>query len=424
MTDFNLQEAYDLFNVDSNTSLEDLEKAYLKLVGIKLNQGKKDELKIIKTTYQKLVDYKINKQEQEEKQIKKNLEDNLTQQINSYLKFYNLKVQINPNQEVLNILVKGNQATKKNKIIKLIQNILPQIELSSFNKILIQAITADKSIIWSEEIRIYKNQSSTKFNYKTDILLQKAERNNNIFALPIAFCIASVISIFEPLTWFISMWIHEFGHATIAWLSGYRAMVTFGGTVTSLEKSWFVYGGILFLLALCLWYGKKEQKKFVMIVAVILAVVQFLMTWMISQPTYRMFLAFGGIGGEFYLSTFLIVAFYFNLPQKFYWEFWRYIALIISTITFWSSFWKWHHIQVGQEAIPWGSFWGGRGDSGGDLNVLAGEFGWNSWQIITTYSFLADICLLIIISFYLYFLTKSYPNLWFNIYHFFRKLWQ
>jgi hypothetical protein len=203
------------------------------------------------------------------------------------------------------------------------------------------------------------------------------------------------------------MWVHELGHATVAWFSGYRAMITFAGTVTQLERSPFVYFGILFLLGLLFWHGWKEQKRFTMILAAILAIMQFLMTWVISRATYRMLLAFGGIGGEFYLSTLFMIGFYAKLPDKLRWEFWRYLSLIVGAITFWSSFWKWHNIERGREAIPWGTFWGSRGDSGGDLNVLSGEFGWNSQQIIGTYTHLGNLCLLFIVGFYIYFWLQS-----------------
>ena len=96
---------------------------------------------------------------------------------------------------------------------------------------------------------------------------------------------------------------------------------------------------------------------------------------------------------------------------------------MIGSITFWSTFLKWNNISLGKERIPWGTFWGGRGDSGGDLNILAQEFGWSNQQIIDTYNFIGDICLFIIIGFYLYFLTRSYPYWWFHTRQTFFRLW-
>lgn len=422
MNNFEIEEIYNLLNIEPNASLEDIEKAYLRLVGKKLSQGEKDQLKTIKVQYEKLVEYQIQKQEKEEEQQKQSSQDHITKLINNQLKKTKIRVKVDINQTPLKILVNANQASNKKQTIYLIHNILQKIKLPFVERVVVQAIKIDKSIIWEQEIEIYDDQTSNNIKHDTDILLQKAENNTNIFAFPIAFLIAISINIIEPLAWFVSMWIHEFGHATIAWLSGHRALITFAGTVTQLNKSLFVYLGILFLYGLSFWRGKKEGKPFIMIIAVILTVIQFIMTWVISENTYKMLLAFGGIGGEFYLSTFAIISFYFHFPKKYYWEFWRYIVLIIGFTTFSGSFWKWHNIKVGNEAIPWGTFWGGRGDSGGDLNILSGEFGWTSQQIIGTYCFLGNFCLLIIIGFYVYFFNKSYPNFWLNIKLFFSKL--
>ena len=216
------------------------------------------------------------------------------------------------------------------------------------------------------------------------------------------------------------MWVHEFGHATIAWFSGYRAMITFGATITTLEKSNFVYFGILFLLGLTFYTGWKEKKNSPMIVAVTLIMLQFILTWIVSYSDYVTLMAFGGIGGEFYLSTLLIIAFYWRLPEKFYWDFWRFGAVAIGAITFFSSFTKWHNIKVGRDNIPWGTLWGGRGDSGGDLNILNDYSGWSANQIIGTYVSLGNICFMVIISFYLFHLFKSRPELWVKIRQLFR----
>lgn len=277
----------------------------------------------------------------------------------------------------------------------------------------------NNNLIWQEKIIICTGIYAYKaYKYNTNILLKEAEINTNTYGLPFAFLIAFVVNFIDPLAWFISMWIHEFGHGTVAWLSGYRAMVTFAGTIISPNRSFFVYLGLLILISLTFYHGWKEQKKNTMIGCVILGIVQFILTWKISYSTYEMLLYFGGIGGEFYLSTLLIIAFYWRLPKKFYWEFWRFFALIIGAVTFWGSFTKWHRIARGKDQIPWGTFWGGRGDSGGDLNVL-NDIGWSINKIINIYNTLGFICLLIIVSTYLYYLWKSNPVFRLKINHYF-----
>jgi hypothetical protein len=310
----------------------------------------------------------------------------------------------------LEIRLNNIKSAKKQVITKLIYDSLGQILKDTETSVIILSLDHKNNLIWQEEIKICTGIYAHKVEkYNTAIHLAQAEVVTNTYAFPIAFLIAFAINFIDPLVWFISMWVHEFGHSTIAWLSGYRAMVTFSGTIIAPTRSLFVYFGILILLSLTFYGGWKEQKKSTMFICFIFAIIQFILTWNTSYSTYQMLLYFGGIGGEFYLSTLLIIAFYWRLPDKFYWEFWRFFALIIGAITFWGSFTKWHRINLGKDQIPWGTFWGGRGDSGGDLNILNTDVGWSVDRIIDTYNTLGFICLLIIIGTYFYYLWKSNP---------------
>ncbi len=416
MNDLDPEKYYQIFNLTTHATLEDLEQSYLKLVGKKLREGSKEELESLKQIYAQLKDYIQQEIEQQQEAQKQAYQHHLTELINSHLRSYNLKVKVNCQENYLEIIVNARQAKSSQRAKNLVEYVLQQIHLPAVKSAKVIGIKADQSRIWEKELRIYRDLNQIiNVDKRTELLLEEAERNTNTFALPIAFLIAFSVSFIEPLAWFIGMWIHEFGHATIAWLSSYRAMVTFAGTITQLEQSNFVYFGILILLGLLFYSAWKENKKVTMVMAVILAIIQFILTWVISRSTYQMLMIWGGIGGEFYLSTLLIIGFYLKLPEKLHWDFWRYFALIIGSITFWSSFGKWHNIRVGKEQVPWGTFWGGRGDSGGDMNILNQDYNWTIQQIIDTYNNLGNICLLIILGFYVYFLMQSRPILWFKI---------
>jgi putative flippase GtrA len=127
----------------------------------------------------------------------------------------------------------------------------------------------------------------------------------------------------------LHIWIHEFGHATVAWWSGYRALpLPIGWTSVSSQRDPFVYFGILFLLSSTLlvspqgadWMAAGAGHLF-------LLVLQFYMTWLMPDRTREMLFVFGGVGGEFYLSTFLMASFYFPLPDRWRWDFWRFVVL-------------------------------------------------------------------------------------------------
>lgn len=190
------------------------------------------------------------------------------------------------------------------------------------------------------------------------------------------------------------VWMHEFGHATVAWLSGHRALpLPIGWAAIDPERSNFVYGGVLFLLVVLFIAGAKEKKIMPMLASVVLAFAQFVMTWRWSQDTGYKWSVFAGVGGQFYLSAAMMGLFYFRLPQKFRWGACRYFFLFIGASSFFQAWSLWRRIKRGEEGIPYGSMIGGEEDAGGDMNILHDDYQWTQHTIIATYNRLADVCL-------------------------------
>ncbi len=233
-------------------------------------------------------------------------------------------------------------------------------------------------------------------------------------ALPVAALLAVIINA-GPVSGFLApfhVWIHEFGHATVAWLGGRRALpLPFGWTSWQPDRSAVVYFALLFLLAVLFSTGWRERLRWPMAMAGGIALVQFFMTWRLSAPSIEFWVTFGGVGGEFYLSTLLMISFYFRMPDRWRWDFWRYVVLVIAASTFWQNFWLWHRVRTGQAQIPWGSILGA-GDADGDMDRLSWQFGWSDGRIIDSYSRLGEACLLVLIVAYLVFLVKLNPQSW------------
>ncbi len=210
-----------------------------------------------------------------------------------------------------------------------------------------------------------------------------------------------------PLAFFLMgfhVWIHEFGHATIGWLTGHRALpLPIGWTPIASEKSLFVYFGVLFLLGVMFVAALRERKKWPMILAVGLALLQAFMTWRLPQTTAEKWIAFGGVGGEFYLSAAMVGLFYFQFPEKFRWGGCRYVFLFIGAGSFFATFTRWWGIYRGDEGIPYGSMINGEEDAGGDMNGLHDEFGWSQHDIIHTYHHLGNACLAVMIGLWIFF---------------------
>ena len=281
-------------------------------------------------------------------------------------------------------------------------------ELDLIKAVHVYGLASPKKAIWKETFPMPNPYRPTKDDVD---LYSFKNRFSNAAVFPAVFMIAVVLNA-NPLARFLlrglHIWVHEFGHATVAWLSGYQAIpLPFGWTNTSLDQSGFVYFGILLLFSLLFWSGYRERRRWPMVLAIALVLLQFCMTWVLSSSAYRMLMAFGGIGGEFYISTLLLISFYFPLPNYWQWEFWRYPVAMAAAYTFWHIFDLWRHIQAGQEAIPWGTLWDGVGDANGDMNILSSQYGWTDGRIIHTYMALGNVCLWLLVGVYIYFLIRQ-----------------
>ncbi len=219
----------------------------------------------------------------------------------------------------------------------------------------------------------------------------------NRLAVPLVALLAIVTtrSVFGFFLQGFIVWIHEFGHATAAWLTGKRALpLPIGWTNIGDEKSYFVYFGILGLLGLLAVAGWRERKFWPVLFAVALAVLQGYMTWILPPERARLWIVFGGCGGQFYLSALLVALFYFEFPEKFKWGVCRYVFLFIGASSFCDTYTFWKKVQHGAVPLPYGSMVNGEEDASGDLDTLSADFGWSDRQIIATYNHLGTACLI------------------------------
>ena len=231
----------------------------------------------------------------------------------------------------------------------------------------------------------------------------------NLVAPPVVAGLGVLVQL-SPLGFFLTgfhVWIHEFGHATVAWLAGYPAVpLPFGWTSVIPHQSNLVYGGLLALLALLFVAGWRERKPVPMFAAVAIAGLQYFVTWRLPEHRAELWLAFAGVGGEFYLSAAMMGLFFVRLPAKFRWGACRYLFLFLGAATFFQSWVLWRRIRRGDEDIPYGSMIGGEHDTGGDMNVLHQDYGWPQRKIIHAYNDLATGCLIALVVVYGWFVLR------------------
>ncbi len=202
----------------------------------------------------------------------------------------------------------------------------------------------------------------------------------------------------SPLAFFLQgfhVWMHEFGHATAAWMTGRKALpLPFGLTPIEPDFSKFVYIGLLALFVVLFVAGWRERKVWPMLAAVVLLGVQAYMTWGMPVERQMFWWTFGGVGGEFYLSALFMAFFFVQLPDKFRWGACRYIFFLIGATCFLQVYLHWEQIYRGLADIPMGSMINGEDDRSGDMNILMDDYGWTNSHIRRTYHLLGNGCLI------------------------------
>lgn len=417
MSTIPLAQCYDILGIHPGATLDQVEAAYANQVMALLRQGAKTEQARLKVAYHQVKNDVMGRSAiapTNAPPAYQALADGLNQALRSRKIHVRIStVQVSSGQgssvqtpepkPVLQIFLQG-QPVPKPELAEWVQRQLQGMDLPEHQTVVVYGLRSQRAIAWKQQFQLYPEGATPddrdpySFN----------NRYINRLAFPLVFL---GLALLNPLLKFLLLpfhiWIHEFGHATVAWLAGHQATpLPFGWTNVGEERSLIVYGCFLALLGLLGWTGWREQKRWLLGCAVGLAVVQFYMTWILPQPVFELWLAFSGVGGEFYLSTLLMVCFYFPLPERWRWDFWRYPVLFIAASTFLDSFGMWHQIRRGESAIPWGTLLGGEGDAGGDMDQLSGA-GWSDMQIIQTYTHLGNGCLLILIGVYIFFLLKQ-----------------
>ena len=90
-----------------------------------------------------------------------------------------------------------------------------------------------------------------------------------------------------------------------------------------------------------------------------------------------------GALGELVFAGFILIAFHFPGPDRFRWDFWRWVAVIPAAVCFTHALMLWHGASTDVAQIPWGSAVGSESD--GDMNRLVAQFGWTAPELARFY---------------------------------------
>ena len=411
---------YRLLQLSPGATIEEVDRAYFRLK----RQVPSDQLEPLKTahkTVKGMLQYYFSHETGETESppshsVQSSHRDTplFVQLAGEWLEAQGVPAEVNLNDRELRIHVSAQQYSTPDRVVPKIKTALQKLtdrERQDLTGIKVYGMQRRKHILWKREIPLERSATALAIPG----LAAPGWGLNSAWSDIGWFTLVSWVAILcnhFPLTDFLfiglKIWLHEWGHATIAWLSGYRAIpLPFGWTNVDDTHSFWVYLSVLALISLFGWSSWREQRRWGMGVAIGLMLIQFGLTWGISADTFGMLLAFGGIGGEFYLCALLMITFFFPLPHSFRWDVNRFPVVFSAALTFWDAFFLWNKIDRGQAFIPWGTLFGGEGDSAGDMDILV-AYGWNYDRIIDTYNSIGDLCLLVITGVYGYAIFQAY----------------
>jgi hypothetical protein len=192
---------------------------------------------------------------------------------------------------------------------------------------------------------------------------------------------------------FLSMWVHELGHATTAWLSGFPAFP--GPWLTPMAQSRSGAFGFLVFAAIAAgmyWAWRKERSRLCAALGGLLAV-QLFCTLALSEDRAKQLVVFMGDGGCLVLGSLLMLSVY--APEdgalKRGWLRWGF--LIIGAAAFADAFAEWWASRKDFDRIPFGM---NEGAGLSDPSVLSETYSWSTDQIVGRYVALGCVCLLVV----------------------------
>lgn len=212
-----------------------------------------------------------------------------------------------------------------------------------------------------------------------------------IFAVPGALLLGWLVNLATPmLTAFLSMWLHESGHAIAAWFCGYAALPTAWITMIPEDRGRWISIVLGAAVATGGYFAFRLQRWFwVAVSAGVLGL--FVLGNLQTEAHAHLLFTFWGEGGAYVLATVLMLTFYARPNSPVARNQVRWGLLVLGAMAFWSVYLRWHggfeNIAQFLEDTD------GRGIPS-DERVLTLVYGWSTYTLIHNYWAVGRDCLL------------------------------
>jgi hypothetical protein len=201
----------------------------------------------------------------------------------------------------------------------------------------------------------------------------------------------------------LSMWVHEFGHASAAWVSGFWAMPGPWFTPVDSARSRGVTAFFVALIGFGGFYAWQRRRWFWIGALGAVLLVLLGCTFGLYSDQAQQLIIFGGDAGNFVLGTVLMTTFYARKDHPITRNALRWGFLVIGALAFMDAWAVW---SGGLQNVPLGENSNGMSDP----SVLTELYSWNLHVLIARYKNLAKFCFAALMVVYAIGLVQSWSH--------------
>lgn len=212
-------------------------------------------------------------------------------------------------------------------------------------------------------------------------------------AIPIAIALAAAFHAWPTGHWlqrtFLSMMVHELGHAATAWWCGFAALPTVWKTLIPDDRGLFISALVLAFEVAILVRGWRTLRMAWMAAGLALLALQAIGTWGISVDRAQEAITFGGDAGAMVLGTLLMLTFFAPPSSRLRTNQLRWGFLVIGAAALIDTFATWSAARRDPDVIPFGEI---EGVGLSDPSKLDEVYNWTTHQIVHRYYTLGALC--------------------------------
>lgn len=217
-------------------------------------------------------------------------------------------------------------------------------------------------------------------------------------AIPAAIALALVFHLWPTGHWmqrtFLSMMVHEVGHAMTGWFCGFASIPTVWKTTWPESRSLVVTVLLVGGLGFGGWRAWVSDRMLWCGVAAVGLVLVFLGRQQSVDDAYEAF-TFGGDAGALILGTALMLTMFAPASSRLRTNQLRWGFLVIGAAAYVDTFATWWRARTNEDVIPFGEI---EGVGLSDPSKLQETFDWTTRQMVDRYVMVGTICGVVLIA--------------------------